>query len=371
AWWRRWSPAGILAALTTASIFVGWEYYTHRRYGESHFLVSLRLSETTPFTRIAVFMSLFELLGLVGPGVVLIVMVGLRFRERWLILAAVILIAQYGALCVVPWSSASSWQDPYKPRLFGFNVLVIGSWGWATLISLGLALRPLVWRSRPPAGSWRSWLAGHRNRRHPMTGLLAAWLLAEAAAFMTLTPFPASRRIMGISVVIFLLVARLSSRVVRLSGSRKRLWWAAALSAGLGALYATIDAEDAGFEPRAIAAADDYIRAHDPNPTVWYFGHWGFQYAAEKRGYQPVIAGPNLPRVGDWLVEPPLWLRLRPYGRDERPGELACTITLDRWLRLRTMPPYYGGMHAMEWWPRPHFEAKVYRIDSNWEVKHP
>jgi hypothetical protein len=79
------------------------------------------------------------------------------------------------------------------------------------------------------------------------------------------------------------------------------------LGAALGVLFAASDFADALALRDAVSAASRRIEALDARPgrgTVWYIGHWGFQFYAERDGMRPVVPGESRLRPGDWLVAP-------------------------------------------------------------------
>jgi hypothetical protein len=45
------------------------------------------------------------------------------------------------------------------------------------------------------------------------------------------------------------------------------------------------------------------------------------------------------------------------------------SVTMNRKLKLRTLPPYYGGGIPIERWPDPAIEVKVYRIQADWRPR--
>jgi hypothetical protein len=79
------------------------------------------------------------------------------------------------------------------------------------------------------------------------------------------------------------------------------------LGVALGALFAASDFFDAVAIRDAVRAASRRIDELDHRPgraTVWYLGHWGFQFYAEAHGMRPVVPGESRLRRGDWLVAP-------------------------------------------------------------------
>jgi hypothetical protein len=84
-----------------------------------------------------------------------------------------------------------------------------------------------------------------------------------------------------------------------------------------------------------------------------------------------MVPGQSELHAGDWLVVPPWWVPKPYYVQDPRMGPPAGTAWVDRRLRLRTMPSYYGGMFPLERWPSPHLEVVIYRVQADWTPQPP
>src|SRR5262249_57413658 len=52
----------------------------------------------------------------------------------------------------------------------------------------------------------------------------------------------------------------------------------------------------------AMDAAELIHPSDSQQRNVWFTGHWGFQYYAERAGMKPLIADESLLRAGDWVV---------------------------------------------------------------------
>jgi hypothetical protein len=96
-----------------------------------------------------------------------------------------------------------------------------------------------------------------------------------------------------------LLVAREISHLKR-RPARWVLVSTVALGVGLGVLILKADAVFAGLGRRA--AAELIAPYTSLGKRVWFEGHWGFQWYAEKAGGRPLSAVPPRPSAGDYLV---------------------------------------------------------------------
>lgn len=345
---RRLAP-GLIAAAMAMLVFAAWESFMSWKYGESHFLFHLNENpfkweekrDLTPW--------LITLLGALAPGIAIAAM------ARWRIAA----IASTLILCLL--HAKLSWlATRLDQRLARFDLGLFGlglteiyfALGLATILGLGAALiHQSVWNSR--------WLC--RSRR---TWFLLIWVAAEVAGYFAMSPFPASRRILGLTIALTLLAARVmaSSRRQR----RDRLWFAIWPGVALGIYFALVDTIDSRLEPALAKRAAEFIRERDRSPRIWFVGHWGFQFEAERQGMRPLAPGRSLLRRGDWLVWPDASLNQQDFKPDSRMGPPVQTIEIGIALKRSTRPDYYGGPWPMVVKDQLRLTATVYRIQDTW-----
>jgi hypothetical protein len=206
------------------------------------------------------------------------------------------------------------------------------------------------------------------------TILLLLWLAIEVLGYPFLTPFPATRRVLGVWCVLVLLVGRLA---LPLSLQAIRGWVAA--SVGLALLYLVVDIHGGrGHQAAALEAAGrvQQLRGANEEGTLWYVGHWGFQFYAERAGLHPVIpdrpeerpSEPPLPppsrlRAGDWLIVPDGRLNQPSLDLDRAPVDLVePPLVVPAWLPVRTIPCYYGGRTPLEHQHGSCVQVRLYRV---------
>ena len=90
---------------------------------------------------------------------------------------------------------------------------------------------------------------------------------------------------MGVVIAGTLLVGRLASRTCRPRGRRALVWSIAAGSILLGLVFYALDLRDAWARKEAAELAAERIRSQDPQAVIWFAGHWGFQYYAERAAW--------------------------------------------------------------------------------------
>ncbi len=349
---------GLAANAISAAIFIGWEGFTRWKYGESHFLFALNSSGSDVIARLKTLLkAAVTLQGTLSPPLVLLAVVTL-IKRRWIapVLSGLIVFGLM-VLALTPDTRDSSWHPDYAQPGIGVRAFIEWPWGLAAVAAVAIVAIRLVVRWR--RGSIRFKL------RWPLAFLLI-WLSIEWAGYLVMTPFPASRRLLGIEFVSTLLVAYLASRACRGATGRQRLWTAIVPGVCLGLFFELVDISNTWLEPQAVDAAADWIEQQHASGKIWYTGHWGFQYAAERHGFLPLAAGYTELHEGDCLIVAPAWMAQQEFVEDGRMGPVEHVVVEDRMLRLRTLPSYYGGSHAIEWWPRPLFDARIYRIRATW-----
>src|SRR5262249_52912171 len=214
---------GVLAASVATAAFCGWEGFMAFRYGESHFLHSVHTNEATLASKALLSFPLLAYLGGTAPGLGLIALLGLRVRSRSIaLLAAAILLGDMllalvpAAYQSVPWSIG-----PFKETLHLSDV-IFGATGIlvsvSVLIVLGTLLRVRRKKERQSSGVLI----------HPKAVFLGLWLALELGGYYTLSPFPASRRILGLVVVATLIAGRLATSTCH-SPSQERILHAVVL----------------------------------------------------------------------------------------------------------------------------------------------
>lgn len=345
----------LVAAVTAGGVFAAWELWLVSRYGQSHFLFHLGDQSGGDFRKTLMdkadlYRPLVAQLGGLAVAWGLLAGWAVGVGRRWLLLTAGFAVAGSVAVAVVPQSQAVLLRNGRtgSPRL-----------DLPSLVYLPLGYLVLVNAARV------AWAEGRRSR----DGLfLTLWLLVELAGYFALTPFPASRRVVPTVLVLGLLVSRSVAR----TSPPPRWLLAGGIASGVGLL--ALDTWDARVEPAVVADADAVIG--DPNgATVWTQGHWGWQYAADRRGWRQVEPGVSHLVAGDWLVLPVVpeatgFYRPDSVHLDLRPDatalvQVADLVWQDR-LAGQTVPNLYGGPYPVVGRDHPRLRVRVYRVARDW-----
>ena len=389
---RLWPVAAFLAA----QVFLSWELLMSLLYGESHFLLAVREGGGNG----GQFLPLISNLGSVAWPVSVLALAALGVRWRGLLAAGAIGLLAYAAVAALQGSLLENTFFFEKPRSISLAEFVFGSLGFAGLV-IGLAVlirligrRGVLerWRDRAAAAtSWRQAAAVPHSYR--VLGFLLVWLCLEVIGFKVLSPFPAVRRIMGVVVVGTLLIGHLASLTCRSTASRRAVWAITALSALLGLLVYRVDLAEAQAEKEAVEESLRRIHEVDPDATVWYIGHWGFQYYANRAGMHAISAydpPENCPiplpprsafKKGDWLVLPPWnWsgserlagmVHTQHFQPDKQLTEYFDTVTITDRIPLRTIMNLYSGSSAVEYHDGDRLQVEVRRVVKDHVAKHP
>jgi hypothetical protein len=371
----RWWPWSLLAAL---AVFVSWETFVAQRYGHSHFLHHLANPPEGDSLRYRTTLGLplLSLIGSLAPSLVVLGLAGLGMRGAVVAAGALAGVLAYLVVAVGPspgaaFSALGGETLSTAERVFLLLGLVLSA------VTGLLALR----LSRPGGGKPSSDLtpvgAGAAE------WFVCLWLGLEVVGFFAFTPFPAARRVLGLVVALTVLAGRATSWQ---PPRARRVGAAAALGLGIpvALLVFGLDLREADRQREAVRQAAAWIRGNasaqpglPASGTVWFTGHWGFQYYAESEGFETLIPEypisppprlrpePSRLRRGDWLVMPDESID-QPLIRIDPSLRLARRIELDgRWPRLTTVPYFYSGNLAVDRSHRDGLELRIYRVTKD------
>jgi hypothetical protein len=382
---RFWPAAAVVAA----QVFLTWEFLMSLLYGESHFLLHARERAGGDHDWVRLIAALITNLGGVAWPVALLALAALGVRWRGLLIAGAVGLLAYLGVAYLDGDVAVGKMLPHvavieavfgpDPEPLPYEQLFFGTLG-AVGLMIGVVV---VWRLAPSVAALARW-GGSLSPPRPtrVTAFLLGWLAVELVGYMALTPFPAVRRVLGIVVVLALLAGRLAALTCRSPGARRIVIGIAAYSAVLGLLVQGVDLLEARAEEGAVEEAARQIRQRGEGGTVWYVGHWGFQYYAGREGMVPisVYSAPDGPipvpprsrlREGDWLVLPE-WrydahgfaagVHQQDFNPDPALTRKEFTVVMDDAVPLRTIITLYSGYTTVRHRDGPRLQVEVRRV---------
>jgi hypothetical protein len=363
---RRPALAAVAVA-ACAALFAGWELWLVNQYGRSHFWFHATATAEAPAgasklsalvqQKVNLIPPLVGQFGCLAAGVGLLAGWVWRLPRRWLVGAAGVWCAGFVLAAVVPqrWAAVNLGSTIARPFWQAS--------GWIALGAVFGCAGVLLVRVKKGLGV--------RLRADAL--FLVGWLVIEIAAALALAPFPAARRVIGVTLVAGLVVARAASRVRRTRPERAPPRWALAVGVAAGVAVAGIDTLDAFPEKVCAELSADVARERPDTATVWFVGHWGFQYYCEREGMQPLVAGETLTRVGDFVVLPayPDDGFYRPHAgftvtEPVFAADEAAVVEWDDVLPAQTVPNFYGGGEPVVGRDFPRLRVRVYRMRTDW-----
>lgn len=147
---------------------------------------------------------------------------------------------------------------------------------------------------------WR-WLLDRADGERADALFLAAWLCAPVLFSIILVPFQAVRHLILALPPLTLLGARYLRTGSGVAGARRIAAVSLIVQAAVAMLVHAADYEFANTYRR-------YFRETDVFETgggkVWYAGHWGWQFYAERAGAEQIHGGGAMPATGDIVLRP-------------------------------------------------------------------
>jgi hypothetical protein len=353
----RQTRRGLVAGITAASLFAGWEAFLLVRYGQSHFL--FHLQDNDPSGKHLLILPILSILGATASFLTLLNLAALRTQPKRTALCAGLIAFGYVLVAGIPDSFNGFWWKlgEYRGR-FTIAHAVFGLFGAGVLATSGAVVGRLCRVSRAdPRRIMHGW-------KYRTEMFLVLWLGLEIVGYLALSPFPAVRRVLGLLVVLTLLTGRLAVRTCRSPYRRTLLRKIAIGGIGLGAGFYAIDLRDALAEKDVVQQAAAYIGKVDRG-QVWYVGHWGFQYYAEQAGMKPIVAGESMLRKGDVLVLPDEGIDQQKVAMQKQSMELIEMLSVSDFLPLRTVPGFYGGDVPLQHQEGSRVFVWIYRVTAD------
>jgi Dolichyl-phosphate-mannose-protein mannosyltransferase len=257
----------VLATAAAGALFVGWEAFVAARYGDSHFLLGALHSRTPPAPKLSLVQPLFGTLGSAWSVGLLLAVAALGRSAHTLRLAVALILGAFAVVIATPESVTLGVQESLGVRLPSLAAVVFGFLGIVTVGLSALACR-------------RAWHGTAADR------FLVLWLVIEVGSYFALSPYPATRRIMGLVVVGTLLLCRHAES----AGRGRLLTYAVVLNALLGALLFVVD--------------DNRYRGEreGENGRTWMVANGAFEFYGHRAGIEQLLQPGMEPKRGDRVL---------------------------------------------------------------------
>ena len=202
---------------------------------------------------------------------------------------------------------------------------------------------------------------------------LLGWLLIELLGCYAIWTFLASRHVFRLATVLLLVCGRLAAASPSRGGDRRLLGWVVAWGVGVGLLFFAADLSDALARRDAVRRAADQLvalGADRERESVWYAGHWGFQFYAESLGMKPVVPGDSRLEAGDWLLVPDGVSRQHFWIPANRVTREALVESRSPW-PWSSIPSFYAGPIPLRSQPEAQLVVRVYRVQQGFQATSP
>jgi hypothetical protein len=267
---RRWLR-GLAACVIAGIVVISWESYVAHRYGQSHLIFQVTVGDANRAGAIRdVVVAFVPLIG-ACMGILLPLLATSLGRKRlaWTSLGVV----------MISWIISPLISYPSVP----FVVI-----GIVAIVGLCFSAVQQVRQSR--------------GQPHQFIVLLIiAWMVLEIGGYFLLSPFPAMRRMMGLTIASTLLVA-MSLRGREDWSSRGIVIATTLCGILLGTGLNTVDYLDARGIKNAATKSVAWAKKQFPQSRIYFAGHWGFQYYAELAGATPLVPDETRLHAGDILL---------------------------------------------------------------------
>lgn len=151
-----------------------------------------------------------------------------------------------------------------------------------------------------------------------------------------------------------LVMRRIEARSAMTQGWKIAIHLVPALGLSLLVAWADYDLAESARK----AASDITARYTASGRTIWFEGHWGFQYYMEARGAKAIDLGTTVILPGEMIVFP--YNNVNLWFLPEDKTRIVETVVLDspRFVSTMTLGPG-AGFYASEWGPLPYMTGRL------------
>lgn len=340
-----WALPLLIPVITLA----GYDWFTATTYGHAMFSGAGSYAVAVPRNTTLLLRSVTTL-SFTGGGIIAILFF-LPLLWSWRKLALLLLIALgiFGALSFTPNIGKYTLQNK------------AGELRWLALIQLTTFITTGI-------GIVILTLENFRHRRDVEATLLALWIAGVLLFAAVLNWTVNGRTLLPMVPAVAILVARqLEQRSINISSLSLWLRALPLIPAGLIALCCTY--ADTVHAATARAAAASICKQYQTsNHTIWFQGHWGFQYYMEANGAKPLdLSSPEKVLLGDNVIIPDN--STNAIAVPLPPASKIATTQQHTYRWLAVMDSAVGaGFYSASWGPLPYAFGTV--PPENYEIWH-
>lgn len=350
---------GLTVVFIALFVFISWELFIHFSQGQSHFIIHLGQRKGN-FVRRCLHLIL-PLLTQIGGIAVIIALLGLlacRVTPRIILFTAFLILMGFVSLAMIP-TDFLTLKDSQSGRIWlTLSTILYGLMAALVWGTMGTVVFKLL-GSNGKTNNEKSLI----NERH-LDWFLCIWFMIELMGYFALSPFPAVRRVIGITLVFTFLAGRLLSKTPPLQEtSQSLLRPIVCFGICLGGLFYSVDFLDA-LASRQIAHE---IKHKDwgltEENTHWHLTWWGLNYYADEQGLKQLVINKIIPKKGDIISVHNIDELVRDLKtHKELDLELLETVNVGDGFPLRTTANYYSGRTPMEHNQGPRASILVYKV---------
>ncbi|MEY4790090.1 MAG: hypothetical protein RLZ61_2308 [Planctomycetota bacterium] len=350
---------GIAVVFVALLVFISWEVFIHLSQGQSHFIIHLGQRKGN-FIRRCLHLIL-PLLTQVGGIATIIALMGLlacKVAPRIIIITAALIFLGFASLALVP-ADFLTLKDPQSGRtwitlstvIYGLMAILV--WGTLGTVVFKLLVTNLTIDNQH-----------HLIDERKLDWFLCTWLMLELMGYFALSPFPAVRRVIGITLVFTFIAARLLSKTQALKESSQHLiQLIICFGISLGVLFYSVDFLDAQASKKIAHDIKHREWGLTKDNTHWHLTWWGLSYYADKQGLKQLAINQTIPNKGDIISVHNIEELVKDLKmHKELDLELLETVNVGDGFPLRTTSNYYSGRTPMEHNQGPRVSILVYKV---------
>lgn len=317
---KRWNSIWVIA-IPVCSL-VGWSLFNYWDYGGIHILER----KNFPFgfwTGVYNTINWIIALGAVGSFSILIIPNVFRMK-----IGKLIVIAGFLSVFII-----TLIRTPYF--FSGLEVGILGAFFFGNGLTLMLACIVYAYKRL-----WKEKFEYNNDGRQ--LAILLLWMLGSMAFIILFTPFPAVRHVLVVIPAILLILGTYTYKGVM----NRLFYFAIVITIGSGVIIGLSDWEYADIYRLEASRIKSQLKSAS---TVWFLGHWGWQWYAKKAGMKEYDPRRSHFTAGDYVILPELVRRQELLKRDQdlllKKFEITVEPTPPTLIRTMSTWPW-GGYYA-------------------------